>query len=226
MIRLLTFLFLSSFSHQALADFIFSPGVIAPLPNESTNNNSAGDPWLKMDTGFGFLLDVEPILFGPVSLNFGVSYSASTAEANYFYTNSKNASDTGSMKELSTSASNFQSVLGPRLRWINFKKFKSYIGGGILVGILGLTYDEDEYAFFNGSKIGFEESEVNSFNGYYTEAGFEYIMSNKSALRLSGRNHRYKTQKFETLGDKKISFNNFQAAIQYMHYVDFSFFWK
>lgn len=205
----------------ARADFIFAPGLQALSADQSEEENAIGKSHLNLGGGGGFLADLE-FLAGPLGLNIELGWTGhGNSKAQYNNTNTGVAAN-----DLKASGTLLTGFVGPRLRIINLKRFKTFIGGGLLTGLLFITYDEKDFDKKVGNTDGFKDSESRSLSGHYLEAGFEAILTNKSAFRLAGKSISYETKSFETLGDNKLSFQQFSVAVQYMHYVDWSFFWK
>lgn len=204
---------------NALADFIFSPGVDVTGPLKSYEEADNGKKTLDSNAGFGFVLNLDWIVFKPLTLGIGVGYHGSSGKTQF-----KN--NFSSAYDLDTTLINLNIDAGAKLRIINLKKIKMFIGGGLTTGILGMTFDKDKFEDITGSTTGFEESESQSYSGMFVDAGFEYILSNKSGLRLTYRRVEIETQEFENLDKSSLNIDHYSIALQYMHYVNWDFFWK
>lgn len=217
--KTLIFLISILISFNAFADFILSPGVTLSSPFKSYEEDSTAKAILDADAGAGLLLNLDWIVFGPLTLGVGVGYQARSARVQY-----KN--DIATANDLDVSMIGINAEVGTKIRIINFKRFKTFIGGGLTVGSKILTYDENDFEFKTGSRNGFVESESKSYNGIYLDAGFEYILSNKSGIRLSGKYTELETAKFDNLNNESLTIDSLAYSIQYMHYVNWDFFWK
>jgi hypothetical protein len=219
-------IFIFAFSIEAKADFILSPGVGVTSSYESDATDTSGRRILKMNPGFGFDGSFEIPVFKYFSLTASLNYTSNSGKTQYNFTDPDNTSISASVSDLDTSSFNLSGSIGARLRFINTKKLKIFLGGGFSSGILGLTYNKSEFEDRTGSLVGFEDMESQSLAGSYQEAGGEYILTNKSALRVFARLVQFETNEFKTLGNQKVSADYTQFLVQYMHYVDWTFFWR
>jgi hypothetical protein len=211
-------LFSLVFINSARADFILSPGAEVTSAWNSLEK-SADQSLLKSNVGFGLLGNMEWRIFSPLSFGIGFGYSSRAGSANY--QNSINQTT-----QLDTSIAQFNAEAGVKLRFINTKRIKVFVGGGLNLGSMMLVFDEDDYFFKNGTLNGFNRSESKGYNGHYFDAGIEYIINNKNALRLSAKHQEIKTKAFENLDNRSLSYKYTSVSIQYMHYVSWSFFVK
>lgn len=201
------------------ADVILSPGAVVTSSYKSDEMDSSGVELLKVGSSFGLEADFEIVILKILTLNIGGMYFAGNGESQYDF---KSTTASG----LDTASVVVAGVVGPRLRFINFKRFKMFLGGGYLFGSQNLTYDKEEFETITGNTTNFESSDSASFKGHYLEGGMEYVMSNVSALRLTGRQLKYQSNEFRTLGAEQISVSPFQVAVQYLHYINWGLFWK
>jgi hypothetical protein len=212
LIILLTILSLDSHGR-----FFISPGVSLTQPHQTEELNSRGEELVDFKTGLGLELDIEVIIWGPFSLNIGGTWRGGEATSQYDYSNPDNPLDTAQMENLKTNYSSITGMGGGRLRFINLKKIKSYIGAGISQGTLHLSFDENRFILNNGDKVGYQEKEDQSFSGHYMELGLEILSGEGGSLRISGRKTEMKSKAFEALGRRKISTTPVQVSIQYVH---------
>lgn len=219
MLKPILILLLSLFPLISIADIILSPGAAVTSAYKSDELDDSGIRILKMQSSFGLEADFEVVILKILTLNIGGMYFAGSGESQYDF---KSTTASG----LDTTSVVVAGMIGPRLRFINFKRFKMFLGGGYLFGSQNLTYDEDEFEDITGNTTNFESNDSASFKGSYLEGGMEYVMTNVSALRLSGRQLKYETNEFRTLGQKQLSVSPFQVAVQYLHYINWGFFWK
>ena len=202
----------------ARADFILSPGAGIATSGQS-DEMSGGKPTLKNGGGFGILANMDWRIFSPLTIGVGLGYYSHSGETQY-----KNTEATAN--KLDTQMGQFNFEAGAKLRFINFKKFKIFVGGGFSAGNLALTFDEDDFEDTTGALTGFERSESKGYTGYYWDAGVEYIFSNTSGLRISLKEQHIKTKEFENLNNQQINLEFVNVNVQYMHYVNWDFFFK
>jgi len=215
----LTYILLCLISiNDSWADFILSPGVelTSTMKSEEKEGNSN---LLKGDVGFGFVGSMEWRLISPLSFGIGLGYSSRTGHSLF-----QNQDVT--LTDLQTTISQFNAEAGIKLRIINTRKVKLFIGGGISIGSMALTFDKDDFIDRTHSLIGFESGETKGYQGHYFDAGIEYIINNKNALRFSAKHQQIETDDFENLNNQSVSLSNTSFSIQYMHYVSWSFFVK
>lgn len=217
--KTLLILFLSLTSLSASADFIFTPGATVTGPYQSAEENLAGKEVVDANTGAGLLVNLDWIVFSPLTIGIGLGYQARSATVQY-----KNFFATAN--DLDAAMIQLTAEAGAKLRFINLKRFKTFIGGGLTVGVVSFTFNENKFESITGSSNGFEESESQSYSGIYLDAGFEYIFSNSGGLRLSGKYVEMETQEFVNLDNQSLTIDYFSVALQYMHYVNWDFFWK
>lgn len=75
------------------------------------------------------------------------------------------------------------------------------------------TVDEDDFEDIMGSTNGFQDSEAQSYNGMLLETGLEYILSNKSGLRLNGKYVEIETAKFDNLDDNSLTIDHYTISL-------------
>lgn len=211
---------------SAWADFIVAPGVVANSAFRSEEKDSHNQNVLKSNGGAGLEGNFELIFLKVLTLNMGAAYTAGSAKTQYNYTNASNPSQTAQVADLEAATNQISAFAGPRLRFISTKRLKVFGGGGVITGALNLTYNEDKFTEATGNKNGFKDHEALPFNGSYYEGGFEYILNNKGGLRFLVRNVTHKSKKYETLGNSRITSHYLQFGIQYIHYVNWKFFWR
>lgn len=206
-------------SFNSYADFIFTPGVFGTMPMDSDEKASSGKKVLDTNGGGGFLVNLDWIVFSPLTIGFGAGYSGRAGKVQY-----KNADATAN--DLNASVTQFNLEAGAKLRLINTKYFKVFVGGGAMLGSMIMTFDEEKFEAITGSDNGFEEGETKGYNGYYLDAGVEYILSNTGGLRFSAKKNSIDTGEYENLDNKALTLDYMSYSIQYMHYVNWDFFWK
>lgn len=173
---------------------------------------------LVLDSSLGILLDAEiPFLGGFFSVNSSLFLSEQDGIGQYVTTNNTLISD------LKTKGSTVVGMVGGRLRLLNFKKFKLFIGGGGLAGSLNLEFDKKDFLSKGGIEANFREQERASSWGAYAEVGTEYIVNKKSAVRAGVRLMDVNTQSFKTMGSNRIDMDYALFTLSYMHYFDWKF---
>lgn len=214
--RYLIFCFLCIMAMDARGDFVLSPGVVVNGPL-SSKEKTANQKVVDGDSGIGFLGNIEWML-GPFTFGLGAGYfGGMSAKVQYL-------NDEASASGLDASISQLQGEAFLRFRFINTKRFKWFFGGGASVGSMNMVFDQKNFEEMTGSETGFNWEESQSYNGNFIESGIEYVMTNKSALRLLARQNYLKTGEFENLGNKSLTMSHSTVGVQYLHYVDSSLF--
>lgn len=198
---------------SARADFILSTGLAVGTPLDSNEKAANGERVLDASAGGGLQLGAEWNILPFMSFVVTGGYRARTGEVQY-------QNETASVADLDATIWQLHVDTGARLRFINLKRFRTYVGGGLTVGYFGALFDEDDFEETVGNKTGFEESESKPYTGTYADAGIEYILNKKSALRLFGKYTKFKTGEFENLGKERLTLDYAVFGIQYMYYVD------
>lgn len=199
---------------NAQADFILSPGIVINGPF-SSDEKRGNEKIVEADSGVGLLGNIEWML-GPFTVGLGAGYfGGRTAKVQY-------QNDEASAAHLETSISQFQGEAFLRFRFINTKRFKWYVGGGAFAGSMTLSFDQKNFEEITGNDDGFNWKESKNYTGNFIESGIEYIMTNKSALRILARQNNLKTDEFENLGSQSLTISHSSFGIQYLHYVDWS----
>lgn len=197
--------------------FFISPGVSLTQPHQTEELNSRGEELVSFKTGLGLELDVEVVIWGPLSFNIGGTWRGGEAIAQYDYSNPDNPLDTAQVENLKTNYSTIIGMAGGRLRFINLKKIKSFVGAGVSQGTIHLSFDENRFILNNGDKVGYQEKEDQALTGHYMEIGLEILSGEGGSLRISGRKAKIVSEVFDSLGQRKISTNPVQVSIQYVH---------
>lgn len=216
MLYLISFIFL--IPTLARADFVASAGITGGSV-ESKEISTSGDPLLRIPTFIGFKGEAEfghpyVTLFGAFDIGTG------SARAEYNYQNPDLPSDQAQVSELKTSAVSSKISLGLRVKFIKFKTFRMYVGGGLNYGLINLTYDKEDFTAASGSSIGFEESERKNLRGGFGQLGMEFIIDTNSGFRLQAQREYLRTDEFETLNNKRLKFENMIYSISFMQYID------
>lgn len=179
---------------------------------ETTNGKKVFDA----DGTLGYTAGIEyPMLKNFLTINANIFYGKWQGKSQYNDVNSGiQATDQESSLSLTTA------LLGARIRPINFKHWRIFVGGGGMFGTAKLRHDKANYEENHGTApSSFKEVEKVNASGHYLEAGTEFIFSNVSGIRLTAQQVSMDTQKFKTL-DKSIRSNFFTGSIQYIHYFD------
>lgn len=215
--RLFIILVLSFSPTLAFADFIAGFGIQGGTLL-SENKNDDDRPFLESPLA-GVRGEIE---LGHSFLSAFVSfdYTFGTGDAQYDYTDPDDSSESAEVEDLKVRAGLTRFILGARLRFINFKVFRMFVGGGIQQGFLSLTYDKDDFKERQDSTEGYEEFERQGLKGYFMEGGLEYIFSPEAGIRLSVRRTISKTEKFVTLADERLKFDQISFAGTFIQYVD------
>lgn len=219
----LFFLYLSLFClSEAQAGFVTGFGIGATTRYETEEKNLADKELIDFEGGVGLGMDFEFFISKPLSFNIGGNYRSNSTKTQYSYASRSNPLDTATVADLLASASTFAVSFGPRFRFLNFDRFKLFLGAGYAIAGLSLTYDEEDFEEKNaGSDIGYRENDFQRMNGFYYELGAEYIHSNVKAFRVMGRQTSYSTGKFETLANTRLNINHAQIVFQFLQYVNF-----
>ena len=148
------------------------------------------------------------------------------ATTQYNYTDPGNSTNSATVANLNATTTTVTGSFGARLRLINAKSFKLFVGGGLIFGGLWLSTSEQDFKDKTGNSNGYKDIDTSSIAGNYFDAGAEYRWNDKNGLRLIAKKNAFSSTKFKTLGDKKVISTFYQCGVYYVHIVDFSFFWK
>lgn len=195
------------------ADIIVGFGIGTTTKYEAREKNLAGRDLLDFGGGFGFGADLEMMFTKRISLNFSGVYRREDALTQY--------ETTMQVPDIDTTATTFMATFGPRIRFLDFGRLRLLGGGGITIGRLTLVYDRDDYVNTSGSDNGLDREETRGTSGYYYEAGLEFILTKNNALRLMGRETKYRTESFETIGGHMLTISQTQFTLQYLQYLNF-----
>lgn len=201
------------------ADFIASAGLQGGALE--SGNFSTEDKPLVRSPQFGFKGEIE---FGSpyITVFGGLDFGTGTGKTQYDYTNPDNASDTATVNDLKAITNLYRLSGGLRIKLIKLQKFRLYVGGGLHVGMLNLTYDKEDFKSRNGTTIGFEEAERNNLHGGFGEVGMEIIFTANSGIRVAAQRSSMNTDQFKTLGNEKLTFNYTSFSLSYMEYIETS----
>ena len=202
----------------ARADLILSPGAGIATGMES-DQESSGKSILNTSSGIGLQANAEWIPFRALTLGFGLGYFSHSGKTQF-----QNSQAT--VNELDTRVAQLNFEAGAKLRLINLRRFKVFVGGGVTLGSLNMNFDKSDFEEKKGDEVGYVMNESQSYNGYYLDTGVEYIFSNTSGLRVSLKNQRIKTSEFENLNNKELNLSTTNLLVQYMHYVNWDLFFK
>lgn len=201
---------------ECWAEFNLAPGAGLTLPHVSQQVDARGEDLISFDQGLGLALDVEYRL-GLFSLNIGALWRGSEAVTQYFYTNPKDPFDTAAAQDLKTNTTTLMGYFGPRLRLLDLKYYKIFLGAGLARGMLYLTFNEDQFVLSTGSKTGFREGEDRDLEGHYYEGGLDIQSRRGGALRFLVRHTDVKSMPFTTLSDRRIVLITTELTVQYVH---------
>lgn len=202
------------------ADFVASAGLVGGSFDTNNTSITTGDPIVSSPTLFGFRGEIE---FGHPYLTFFAAYSFNTgsAKSQYYYTNPSDSSDTTQIADLKTNIFLNRISGGMRLRIIKLKSFRLYVGGGVEYGVLNLGFDKDDFKESNNnSSHNFEEKESQNLKGGFAEAGIELIFTANSGIRMQAQRSSFKTEKFETLKNQKMSSDFTTFSLSYIEYIE------
>lgn len=207
--RRLLFILLTLAPLQVNASAILGFGVGATTQYESE------DELVEFEEGFNPALGLELVLIPRLTIDIQGSFRSDRA-----YTDYQNGADT--VTDLKTKATTITGSIGPRFRFLSFPRLRFFAGGGYTAGKVELEYAKSDYfaqTLSDGST--FKQAEESALNGYYYEGGFEYILTNVSALRFLGRKTTYATEELQTLGNQKLQVDIFQVSVQFLHFFHF-----
>ena len=185
---------------------------------QSDAKNAAGKNLLDATGTLGLTAEVEfPILGNFLTAHVGLLYSRMGAKTQYF-----DPKTAVTAVDQESQISNTDGFLGARVRFINFKHLKIFLGGGGVFGNAKLEHDAGHYREQNGGNLptGFKEIEEVSKWGHYLETGVDFVFTKTSTLRFSGRLITTETERFETLNNKSVEGTYFATSIMYSHYFD------
>lgn len=212
---------------QVRSEITFSPGAGLSLGFKSKEKDSGTNrPLLKVQPGFMLALDTQWQIISPLYFTFGGNYQIADAQAQYDYTDLDSPLDKASISDLDASITQFSTYFGARLKLLNFERIKFHIGGGLIYGVLGVNYSQSDFESKNGSSLGYKGSDSAGHSGHYYDANVEYRWNKENGLGLFAKRVTNNYRKLETLGNNEISGTEYLVTIQYVHVVDFSFFWK
>lgn len=211
---IILFLTLSSVAN---AGFIGSVGGAFSSGFESVDYKATNDKsFLTLDGGAGLIFEGElPLSFLSISASFSTADQKGKTEF---------VRSNGSIiSELETEADSLLASASLRLRFINFKRFKLFIGGGPTFGTVKLQFDKTDFTNKGGPSSEYKEEESFGTYGGHFEIGSEWIVDKKQAVRGYVKLVDTKTGKVDAFGDKSISIDYAQFMLQYMYYFDWKF---
>lgn len=186
----------------------------------SDQKDSAGLPYLDMYAGWGLNFDAELPVSDYFLLNGSLGFSQSKGKVQYHHV-ADNLPDARAT-DLKTITSFVRAMGGPRIRLINFKFLKLFVGAGAMIGNMDLNFSKSDYRQKNAfSEVNFKDEENQGFWGTYVESGIDIIVSKKSAFRLGARYEDLQTARFDTLNKKFLDVNFLEFNVYYMHWFDF-----
>lgn len=198
-------------------NFSLSPGVSLSSANRSDQLSSTGKNVLKQNLGLGFNLDAEIRIYKKLNLLLNGQWIGGEGQSQYSYTNKRNPLEQASLNDIKTNYSLISAGIGARLRFLEVRGVVAFIGYLYSKGQMILSHDENQFLFEHYSKIGWKDKEEQSFRQTSFEFGLELFPEKNGKLHLIGRTNKLHTDSFETLGDRKLSFNNYQLLILYRH---------
>lgn len=160
---------------------------------------------LRIDRGVFAAASIERG-FNVLHLYLNLTLSNMTAEglANYSYTNlSSSATYTATDVKFKSTVTDLG--LGIKLKLIDGYWFRPYIEGGGLGGYHQISYtSKQDVLAAQGND--FKGKDVVMGSGYYGEAGFEVMFSDKFGVKLAARQSKYQTKKMETFANRALQF--------------------
>lgn len=198
-------------------NFSLSPGVSLSSANRSDQLSKDGKNLLKQEVGLGFNLDAEIKIYKSLSLLVNGQWIGGEGHSQYNYTNKKNPLEQAALNDIKTNYSLISGGLGARLRFLEVRGVVAFLGYLSSKGKLILSHDENQFLFEHYSNIGWKDKEEQSIYQSSFEIGLELFPERNGRLHIVGRTNKIRSDAFETLGDKKLSFNNYQLLILYRH---------
>lgn len=107
----------------------------------------------------------------------------------------------------------FEGGLGLKFNFINAKSFKLFVGALGIYGGASIAYDPlDWTSHHGGSSTGLTASDSASYSGLTYQAGIDFIGS-ENGLRFTAEYADYRTKSFVTLGDSKLTLEQWQFML-------------
>lgn len=185
---------------------------VAGIGAEGTGKGESKDKELAFDALYGVRGDFE-FGFKYLTFNLSAAYSFGSAESQYNYLSTP-------VENLETTMGLLRFGAGARLMLLRATRFRLFVGGGGLYGGLSLMYDKDNFLANTGTSANFEEQESQAVRGSYLEAGMDYFLANKYGVRLLYQKSFLRSDAFETLNNKELSFETNNYSLNYIQYVD------
>lgn len=201
----------------AQAGVILNGGLSGITELKSEAENSAGKSLFDGDGTLGYNLGAElPVLNNFLSFNLNFLYGRMEGKSQYF----ERATNL-QISDQKSYLSNTESMVGIKIRPVNFKYLKFFIGGGGILGNKKLRHDKDDYVErFGTLPSSFKEIEKKKSWGHYLEAGTEIGLSKNGGLRLGAQLLNQSTERFTTLNKKSINGSYAVYSLTYIHYFE------
>lgn len=107
----------------------------------------------------------------------------------------------------------FEAGAGLKFNIINLKSFRIFAGALGIIGGASLAYDPlDWTSHHGGSSTGLTETDSASYSGVTYQAGVDFIGS-ENGLRFTAEYADYKTKNFVTLGESKLTLEQWQFML-------------
>lgn len=211
-------LFIFTFTSNARAGFILAAGASFNSGNSTEGKASNDKSLVNVDSGTGIILEGEiPFLAGFFSLTSSALFLDQDGVVQY------NSSNSVFVPDVKTKASTIMGTIGARVRFINFKKFKLFVGGGGMAGNVKMKFDQESFTSSGGVVAQFREEEIASSWGGYLEAGTEYIINNKAAVRAAVRLVDSKTKDYDRIAGKKLELDYAMFNLSVLYNFDWKF---
>ncbi len=211
------FFILCLFPLFAHAGLILSIGPSGVSGIESKAENSAGKKFYDGDGTLGYNVGVEfPMLRNYLSFKIDFFYARMYGKSQY------QDRVTGlQISDQKSFLSNTDGLIGLKIRPVNMKYLKLFVGAGGVIGTMKLRHDKEDYEErFGTPPSNFKEIEKAQNWGHYFEAGTEIIFTKKSGIRLGGQLVNKSSERFATLNKKSINGSYANISLQYIHYFE------
>lgn len=211
-------LFLLILSSTAQAGFIVAAGASFNGGFESEEKASNDKSILHLESDTGILLEGEiPFLGGFFSVNSSILLLQQDGTSQYVSANNVLVPD------VETEATTTMGTIGGRFRFINFKKFKIFMGAGGIAGDVTMKFKKDSFVSNGGTEAQFRPEERASSWGAYLEAGTEYIIDNKNAVRVAIRLVDTKTDDYNRIASNRLDLDYAMLNVSYLFNLDWKF---
>lgn len=144
---------------------------------------------------------------GPLFFTIGAAVTESNGKLDYDYLGEDSVQY--QVDDLDYSSSSTEYFAGIKLRIINTKYLKFFIGGGGLYGEARFKYDAAANATLVGQGSFYEEEQKGvNYGGYYASSGFDIMFGNQNGIRFGSRFSEGRTDRINALDKKHLRFRD------------------